>query len=248
MPQIFKEICDKVKIEHPESPIPQSHHLLYRYLIPRTRAAAEAASKTEDLIPLKLAVQQKVIEKPNVDAHYNAAQYKYIKTYAVELGPSLVTMVGWDDKTGVDVGEPEQPTVATQHAGKSWVHKDILVGEGQHYFHKTNLTPSVRLIHEIPESMDGSFYRGIPQVCIKDAIFQHSTSSRHATELDQMFQVQPSNVKPVLIISNDGGVDHTIRHERNIVSMLAVFLHHPKVLLLINFQMAAYRLEKLFTN
>ena len=118
-----------------------------------------------------------------MDAHYNAAQYKYLKSMAVKLGPELVTLVGWDDKTGVDVGETEQPTAATQHTGKSWAHSDTVAGEGQHSFHKTNLTPSVRFIHEIPSEVTASFYRGQPQVCIKDAIFQPSNSARHATNL-----------------------------------------------------------------
>ena len=64
---------------------------------------------------------------------------------------------------------------------------DKIVGEGQHSFHKTNLTPSVRLIHHIPEDITGGFYRGEPQVSIKDSIFEHSTSARHARELLQMF-------------------------------------------------------------
>ena len=241
MKQMFKTVCEKVKEKNPNCPLPSSEFTIARYLVPRTQAAASSASKSEPLIPLKLAMQQKVIEKPNVDAHYNAAQYKYLRSFAVLLGPDLVTMVGWDDKTGVDVGEPEQPVAATQHAGKSWVHQEVRVGEGQHSFHKTNLTPSVRLVHEIGGSIEESFYRGLPQVVIKDAIFQHSTSVRHATELFQMFQKYPHLIKPVLILTNDGGNDHTIRHDRNILSMLALFLNLPETLLLINFQMAAYR-------
>jgi thymidylate kinase len=239
--QMFKTVCEKVREKNPNCPLPKSEHMITRYLIPRTKAAAESACQSEPLIPLKLAMQQKVIEKPNVDAHYNAAQYKYLKSFAAKLGPELVSMVGWDDKTGVDVGEPEQPTVATQHAGKSWVHKEKVVAEGQHSFHKTNLTPSVRLVHEIGSSVEDSFYRGLPQVVIKDAIFQHSTSARHSTELFQMYKENPHLAKPVLILTNDGGNDHTIRHDRNIVSMLALFLSLPDTLFLVNFQLAAYR-------
>ena len=238
---VFEEVCQKVHAKNPNCPLPKSEKFLTRYLIPRTKAAAESVSTSEPLIPLKLAMQQKVIEKPNCDAYYNAALFKYIRAFAVELGNDKVTMIGWDDKAGVDVGEPDQPTAATQNPGKSWMHSEKTVGEGQHSFHKTNLTPSVRLIHELPEDMDGSFYRGQPQVCIKDAIFEHSTSSRHATELLQMFHTKPEFIKPVLILTNDGGVDHTIRHSRNVVAMLAIFLHCPQVLMLINFQMAAYR-------
>ena len=116
---------------------------------------------------------------------------------------------------------------------------DKIVGEGQHSFHKTNLTPSVGLIHHIPEDITGGFYRGEPQVSIKDSIFEHSTSARHARELLQMFRICPELVKEVLNLSNDGGVDHTIRHAHNVVAMLGLFLTFPKILLMINFQMAA---------
>ena len=95
-------------------------------------------------------------------------------------------------------------------------------------------------MHQIGKSVEESFYRGFPQLVLKDSIFQHSTSARHATELFQMLQESPLLLKPVLILTNDGGVDHTIKHERNVVAMLALFLHLPHVLTLINFQMAAY--------
>ena len=238
---VFQEVCRKVKEKLPHCPLPKSEHFLHRYLIPRTRAAAQSLTCQAPLIPLKLTSQQKVIEKPNIDAHYNAAQYKYLKSMAVELGNNVVTFLGWDDKTGVDVGEPHQPTAATQHTGKSWIHQNSVAGEGQHSFHKTNLTPSVRFVHQIPEEISGSFYRGQPQVALKDAIFQASNSARHATELSQMLVSHPELVKPALFLTNDGGSDHTIRYERNVVAMLAVFLNFPEIQLLINFQLAAYR-------
>ena len=238
---VFEEVCSKVKEKLPNCPLPKSEHFLHRYLIPRTGAAAQSLTRQVPLIPLKLASQQKVIEKPNIDAHYNAAQYKYLKNMAVEHGNEVVTLVGWDDKTGVDVGERHQPTAATQHTGKSWMHQKTVAGEGQHSFHKTNLTPSVRFVHNIPADITGSFYRGQPQVALKDAIFQPSNSARHAAELSQMFHKHPELVKPALFVTNDGGSDHTIRYERNVVAMLAVFLSFPDIQLLINFQLAAYR-------
>ena len=76
---------------------------------------------------------------------------------------------------------------------------------------------------------------------MKDAIFEHSTSARHAAELSSMLSSRPELVKPVLILTNDGGVDHTIRHARNVVAMLGIFLHFPEILQIINFQLAAYR-------
>ena len=56
-----------------------------------------------------------------------------------------------------------------------------------------------------------------------------------------MYKENPHLAKPVLILTNDGGNDHTIRHDRNIVSMLALFLSLPDTLFLVNFQVAAYR-------
>ena len=78
--------------------------------------------------------------------------------------------------------------------------------------------------------MDGRFYRGLPQVCIKDAIFQPSTSFNHATELMQMFQAKPEVVKPVLIITKNGGA----ATPSNMRGTSQQFW-------LINFQKAAYR-------
>ena len=102
---VFQEVCRKVKEKLPHCPLPKSEHFLHRYLIPRTRAAAQSLTCQAPLIPLKLTSQQKGIEKPNIDAHYNAAQYKYLKSMAVELGNNVVTFLGWDDKTGVDVAQ-----------------------------------------------------------------------------------------------------------------------------------------------
>jgi hypothetical protein len=56
-----------------------------------------------------------------------------------------------------------------------------------------------------------------------------------------MLLKNPHLRKPVQVFTNDGGSDHTIRYERNIVAMLALFLRLPEVVFMINFQMAAYR-------
>ena len=103
------------------------------------------------------------------------SQYKYLKTFAVALGNDLVTMIATDDKAGIDVGEPGLPIVACQHPGKSWIPSQLKLGEGKYSFHKFNLTPSVRLIHQLPPEIDGSFYIGKPQLTLKDAALEPST-------------------------------------------------------------------------
>ena len=71
--------------------------------------------------------------------------------------------------------------------------------------------------------------------------FEPSSGARHFTELDQTFQVVPTFKKPIIIITNDGGPDHNIHHDRNKCALLAFFLNNPECLYLANFQMAANR-------
>ena len=227
--------------EDPHMPIPSSEKFLCRYLYPRTAAAAAAVSTSESLLPLRWAVQQKVLEKPNPDSYYNMSQYKSLKTFAVSLGNHLVTLESTDDKAGIDVGEAGEPIVACQHPGKSWIPSELKLGEGQHSFHKFNLTPSVRLVHTLPPDVSGSFYRGRPQLTVKDAVFEPSKAARHFTELQKSFEVNLEDRKPVTIITNDGGPDHNIHHDRNKAALLAFFLNNPYIIYLANFQMAANR-------
>ena len=238
---LFDQCIEKALKDDPTMPIPSSDKFLCRYLYPRTAAAAAAVSSSEPLLPLRWAVQQKVLEKPNPDGYYNMSQYKSLKTFAVQLGNDLVSMVSTDDKAGIDVGEPGDPIVACQHPGKSWIPSQLKLGEGQHSFHKFNLTPSVRLVHDLPPEVDGSFHRGRPQITVKDAVFEPSKGARHFTELKKSFEVNLQDKKPVVIITNDGGPDHNIHHDRNKASLLAFFLHNPQILYIANFQMAANR-------
>ena len=238
---LFAMCVENALKEDPHMPIPSSEKFLCRYLYPRTAAAAAAVSTSEPLLPLRWAVQQKVLEKPNPDSYYNMSQYKCLKTFAVFLGNYLVTLVGSDDKSGIDVGDPREPIVACQHPGKSWIPSELKLGEGQHSFHKFNLTPSVRLVHTLPPDVSGSFYRGRPQLTVKDAVFEPSKAARHFTELEKSFDVNLEDRKPVIIITNDGGPDHNIHHDRNKAALLAFFLNNPYILYLANFQMAANR-------
>ena len=241
LPALFKLCTEKALKEDPEMPIPASDKFLCRYLYPRTAAAAAAVSSSESLLEIRWALQQKILEKPNPDSYYNMSQYKYLKTFAVKLGNDKVTMIATDDKAGIDVGEPGLPIVACQHPGKSWIPSQLRLGEGQHTFHKFNLTPSVRLVHDLPAETDGSFYRGRPQLTLKDAVFEPSSGARHFTELSKSLDLNVVDKKPVAIITNDGGPDHNIHHDRNKAALLAFFLNNPHILFLANFQIAAHR-------
>ena len=86
---------------------------------------------------------------------------------------------------------------------KGW--KKVITGRneimsvGDHDITKLYIIPSVDILIDIPDNINGSFYRG--QVCIgfKNDI-QPSSAMRHASELNQVLQNQSDLIKPVLLL------------------------------------------------
>ncbi len=52
-----------------------------------------------------------------------------------------------------------------------------------HDFAGSCLTPSVLLVHDVPDSVEGSWLQGRVLVGVKDAVFQKSNCWRHEEEL-----------------------------------------------------------------
>ena len=98
MPALFQLCVQKALAEDPDMPIPASDKFLCRYLYPRTAAAAAAASSSETLLPLRWALQQKILEKPNPDSYYNMSQYKYLKNSLFLLAMVLSPLVSRDNQ------------------------------------------------------------------------------------------------------------------------------------------------------
>ena len=73
-------------------------------------------------------------------------------------------------------------------------------------------------------------YRGKPQLTLKDAVFEPSSGARHFTELSKSLSLNLVDKKPVAIITNDGGPDHNIHHDRNKAALLAFFLNNWHIL------------------
>ena len=144
----------------------------------------------------------------HVDGHYAAAIFRYMRELAV-LKKHCCTLVSVDDKHNVKVGEPAYPVSALDRG------KQVIVGQGQpvqvsdHDFTKAKFTPSVVLVHNIPDSIEQSFYQGSVFVTLKDSVFQASSPLRHAAELSRILQQKVNFVlKPILLVYSDGGPDH----------------------------------------
>lgn len=147
-------------------------------------------------LPIKFMVQSRQLHADHPDNHYCAAIFKYLKELAITFYEHT-TLVCLDDKHNIKVGEPGFPVAAID------LGKQVLVGintsfeVGDHDFTKTKLTPSVALVCDVPNSISESFYRGKVIVTLKDAVFQPSSPSRHAAELDKTLTSTLGSIKPI---------------------------------------------------
>ena len=99
-----------------------------------------------------------------------------------------------------------------------------------HDFTKCSVIPSVTLLCDVPETIDGSFYRGQVFVGIKDAILEPSSPLRHSTELSKILREQNNN-SAILLLYTDGGPDHNVTFFSVQLGLIALFLHHDLDLL-----------------
>lgn len=92
-----------------------------------------------------------------------------------------------------------------------------------HDFTRLSLTPSVAMIIDVPETTEGSFYRGRVFVLLKDNAFNPSSPRRHMAELKGILQ-ELGPVKPVLLLYTDGGPDHRLTYISVQLSLMSLWL------------------------
>lgn len=184
------------------TPIPSAQwvRLQFHPKNPRTKAAAQFR-KT---IPVKMMIQQRQFRHSHVDAHYCAAIFRYLKEYAIKLRDHTL-MVCLDDKHRQKVGEPGLPVASVERG------KKVLVSLNETFqvcFRCFSLIPSVTLLIDIPDKIDGSWYEGEVHVGFKDAVFEPSSCLRHLCELHDDVLLTRLGNKSVLFVYTDGGPDH----------------------------------------
>ena len=96
-----------------------------------------------------------------------------------------------DDKAKIPVGDPELPVSTGVRGKKSIVPVATVLSAADHDMNKANLTPSVILKCEIPDSVEKSFGRGQAVTCVNDSVFQPSDSFRHAAMLVKFVKNDP---------------------------------------------------------
>lgn len=83
------------------------------------------------------------------------------------------------------MGEPGVPVAAVERGKKVVVStsgKQFAVAD-----HDFGIIPSVTMLCDIPETIDGSFYRGQVFVGLKDAVLEPSSALHHCTELGKFY-------------------------------------------------------------
>ena len=104
-----------------------------------------------------------------------------------------------DDKHRVKVGEPGFPISAVERGREVIVSLNDTFAVGNHDFTKFSIIPSVALLINIPETMEGSWYTGQVFVTIKDSFYEPSSPFRHAREVYNLLITRVSE-RPVLFI------------------------------------------------
>ena len=196
---------------------------------------AQTAFNYTGRLKIRYMVQKRSISKAHDDDHYCEAIYRHLREFSMRFRDNCA-MVSTDDKNKIKVGEPNYPISAVT------LGKRVLVAHGQslqasdHDFSKISLVPTVVLIHEIPNSIDESFYHGIPYLYLKIHATEPSSAIRNAKEIaDALIEKceEKEIIPPMLTIYTDGGPQHRSNFLSVQIALIALQCYLDLVLLIV---------------
>ena len=139
-------------------------------------------------LKVRYMMQQRMISKEHEDAHYCAAIFKYARQFAL-LNKEHCTFLCTDDKHKISVGEPETPLSALPRGKRVLVGANEYFRVADHDYSLISLTPTVILLNEIPEDIDGSWYCDHPKVGIKITALCPSTKNLQSRKNVDIFLI-----------------------------------------------------------
>ena len=128
-----------------------------------------------------------------------------------------------DDKAKFPVGELGAPEAATSHQRRALSRNNIDLEASDHNYHSVNLTSSVILNCQIPDSPNSSFYTGQIFVGIKDSVSEDSDPVRHTIKLLDVLRSKHNEFPSYLSIFKYVGADHSITFLYTQCALLALF-------------------------
>src|SRR6266540_2928377 len=156
-------------------------------------------------------------------AHYTSVLFCYEKEFAVKFR-EITNFIFLDDKHHCKVRESRFSVAAVKREKKVVISRDITFKVTDHDYTKTGIIPSIVMICNIPESINGDFYAGKVCIRLKDLIFQPSSPLCHVTELYHIFLKEELINKPILCFYIDGGPDYHYTYARIQLFYICLFL------------------------
>jgi len=205
---------------------------VYLHLLPRRSDTIEGKRHVHT-VPVKLARAQTDSHKDHIDGKFAKATINNLEEIAAWLGPQEVCFLSQDDKARVPIGitaaNKQAPLVMHVEYRVTLPDHDWVVASG----HK--LIPSVYAGIEIKPSLVGQpeavSYSGPTYIAIRSAKHSSSTAMSHAADFCRLLQKPEfeaiikdrlGNMKPIVMVTVDGGPDENPRYDK----VVNVAIHH----------------------
>ena len=221
IPDLSQKVQEKIPPEEKESvKIPSNEWIRLQFLphSPHSHANLRFVKQFD----IRFQVLKCILRANHEDAHYAAAQFRYLREFCV-CQKQHCTFLSMDDKHSISVGEPDGAVASLDRGRRVLTAAGTPVVALDHDFTKAKLTPSVVLAIDIPDSITESFYRGRVFIDVRDAIFSPSSALKHSHVvidiLDKTHQIQP-----ILALFTDGGPDHRPTLLSVHLALIALFL------------------------
>lgn len=207
-----------------------SRSATYLRLLPRNYLTTEGARHITT-VPVKLVKAANNLRKEHTDAHFAASTIVYLKDLAVLMGSQCTFFLSQDDKARIPLGLP-----AASKQAPLLMHLEYRIQLPDHDWvvaDRHKLIPSVYAGCVIK---DGRVtYSGPTSIFIRSGKHDSSSAATHAADfnallsLDSFKDVARSNagaVKPIVIITVDGGPDENPRYPKTLNAAYKLFTEH----------------------
>ncbi|CAF5087070.1 unnamed protein product [Rotaria sp. Silwood1] len=193
------------------------------------RATSRDGRRHVNTAPVRLRRAQNDEHGKHEDGHFATATIRYIKDLASMFGNDCIFYLSQDDKCKVPLGLP-----AARVQAPMLMHLDYRIHLPDHDWTvapRHQLTPSVYAACLLSEDGDIG-YSGPTYIAIRSAKHEFSSAETHATDFDRLVCLkdfekvarnETGQVKPILIITVDGGPDENPRFPKTLVANIKKF-------------------------
>lgn len=211
----------QLKIELEKLGFEISETATYHRLLPKNSKTKQGKRHVKT-VPVKLCRAQSDLHKDHPDQNFCRSIIRDLESLASILGPYKTSFLSADDKARVPIG-----ITAAKAQSPFLMHVEYTVRLPDHDFvissqHK--LIPSVYIAVEIEENRMGCekaiSYSGPTYIAIRSAKHSTSSAATHSKDLSELLNIKDfqnflklddNQVKPVIIITTDGGSDENPR-------------------------------------